>query len=96
MIAALAAHADPELNRWVVKYGMPVQRNLERPMERAIARGEIPKSSNPRVLTSMLLGPLLLLTVFTKVRPDPEFVHELAKTIIRVSRNDIRASHRRT
>lgn len=95
MNTAMAANADPEFNKWMVKYWMPVQLGLDRPIERAIARREIPENSNPRVLTTILLAPMLMLTVLMRTRPDPDSVHALAETIVRVSGSDKRSPHER-
>lgn len=86
MNAAVAANADAAFTKWVFKSWMPVQRKLERPVERAIARGELPRDSNPEVLLAMLHGPILVRTVFEKKRPDPAFVRGLADTLVRLAK----------
>jgi AcrR family transcriptional regulator len=85
MNAAVAANADAAFSKWMFKSWMPVQRKLRRPIERAIARGELPKESDPDLLLTMLYSPIIVMTVFEKKRPDPAFVSQLAETLIRVA-----------
>jgi len=85
MNAAVAANADAAFSKWMFKSWMPIYRELQRPFERAIARGELPKDSDPEVLLTMLQSPIIVTTVFQKKRPDPAFVRLLAETLIRVA-----------
>jgi len=86
MNAAIAANADPAFSQWMFKSWMPVQRKLRRPIERAIARGELPKGAIPDLLLTMLYAPIIVRTVFEKKRPEPAFVNQLAETLIRVAK----------
>ncbi len=84
MNAAVAANTDAAFSRWMFKSWMPVQRKLRRIIERAIARGEVPRQSEPDVLLTMLYAPIIVRTVFEKKHPDAAFVSQLAETLIRV------------
>lgn len=86
MNAAVAANTDAAFTKSMFKAWMPVQRQLRRPVERAIARGELPEDSIPDLVLTMLYAPIIVRTVFEKKPADPTFVNALAETLIRVAK----------
>jgi AcrR family transcriptional regulator len=85
---ATLASSDREVGYWISGYWTPPMRELARPVERAIERGEIPEDTDPTFLVTMLLGPILLRCRLTGRRPDPEFVQDVAQAVIRLARRD--------
>jgi len=85
MSSAMAAHADPAFNAWVLDYWQRHAETLALPFERAAARGEIPEVEQAATLVEMLIAPMIMRTVVMKQGLPKRFVDELADAVIRAA-----------
>jgi AcrR family transcriptional regulator len=81
MNGAIASGADPELAEVAVVHWTPVFDEMSRILERAVERGEAPSAVDPRILSYLLVSPLLVHTVLLHVSPSPQFVAQIADIV---------------
>ncbi|MBW2270281.1 MAG: TetR/AcrR family transcriptional regulator C-terminal ligand-binding domain-containing protein [Deltaproteobacteria bacterium] len=83
MSVAMAAHTDPEFNAWQIEYWEQLAGELARPVENAIARGELADDVDAALLIEMLIGPMVTRTAIVKQRLGRKFASDLADLVIR-------------
>jgi AcrR family transcriptional regulator len=81
MNGAIASGSDPELAEAAVEHWTPLFDEISRALVRAAERGEAPAAVDPGLLGYLLVGPLLIQTVFIHVTPSPRFVAQLADVV---------------
>ncbi len=91
---ALATHADRETDNAHIQNWTALARDLMRPIERAIERGDVQADTNPVVLLNLLIGPLLTSPVFMQSIPEPWFVDELALAVVRAGNPSLQVHER--
>jgi AcrR family transcriptional regulator len=84
--AALATHADRQVDAAHISYWLSLLPDLARPIEQAVERGELDADIDPLVLLSLLIGPLLVFTTLVHTTPEPGVVDQLALAVVRAGR----------
>ncbi len=77
--AALAISSDPLLIRGAHESWLPVQEQLEQVVKRAKVRGECRDDLDSRLVTLMLVSPLLVMTLLEKTCPSDEQVTQVVE-----------------
>ncbi|NLU82726.1 TetR/AcrR family transcriptional regulator C-terminal ligand-binding domain-containing protein [Rhodococcus sp. HNM0569] len=83
LTAALAAHTDAEADRAQFEYWAPIDDQLRQMVRRAIDRGEVRPTTDPRVASLLLIGPISTYALTFRAAPPPDMLAGIAEAITR-------------
>jgi AcrR family transcriptional regulator len=84
--AALAIHADRQVDAAQIAYWISLLPDVARPIQQAIERGELQADMDPLVLLNLLIGPLLMYTALVHTTPEPWLVDQFALAVGRAGK----------
>ena len=87
LTTGVVAHGDGDLQRLIESRTPLVAKQLARPFETAVERGEVSPDVDPEILLEQLICPMIVRTVVSKQPLSRSFVRKLADHVIRSARD---------
>lgn len=81
----MASGLYPDFNRLMLDYYTPIQAGWRQIVERGLERGEVAADTDPELVVSLIVSPLLVMTLLERRTPSAKEVRALGRLVVRAT-----------